>query len=596
MQHPPYPAADLIGDAIWVGVFVLSSVLCWKSNLHLRRTIPLLLLFLLSSRLLLGSGGGMLFLVELPVLLVLLIVSVRNLFGGAKDWDAVPPAEKTAHRRKVRHRWAIAMSVILGAGLLGWGGTKLYWFVRRATTPSVRIASVPFSRDLVLKAGEACSFVLPNDKTVAVWCENRGGIARAMTGHDLDLAYGEKPFQTLEWEKIPLPERNGYTFGDLISYIRSGGTIQSNDEFEYVFYVGEYRVGLKEKRVGDDCINMTVVVRQATEKEKLHGNAEREHYVKQLKSDDSSKRLAAIEQLQEMAVVGSMYAGDPKDMIATMRPLTEDRDPKIQAAARLYLCQMGDEKSLLALVTPEPKGEWRSSGGASRIAHWCVRHKSPAVSKHVLSFFEANDETLLLFAVAFFARTDDPVPKPQMLIALRHKSPEIRATAVPAIRFLCKPQETASHLIPLLHDPSKQVVLAALLEANWVSQAIPPGELTRLLQDHDPEVRRMAAYALESCRSPVVIDPLLEATKDSAASVRAQAAVSLGRIAEPKAYTRLLEMLADGDAEVRESAVNGLRWLGNAAAIPAVKKLQDDPDKNVRQMAKRTVGELRSKQ
>ena len=264
----------------------------------------------------------------------------------------------------------------------------------------------------------------------------------------------------------------------------------------------------------------------------------------------SPRRLAAIHELQEMAVLGSIYAGDPKDMIAAMRPLTEDRNLHVSAAARLYLCEMGDEKSLLALVTPEPKGEWRAVGGASRIANWCVRHKCPAVSKHVLTFFESKDEALFAFAVTFFARTDDPMSKPQMVAALKHRSPAIRATAVPAIRFLCTSKETAGHLITLLHDPSKQVVIAALLEAGFV-QGIPAAEITRLLTDADPEIRQMAAHALDCCRDPAVVEPLLAATKDADAHVRAQAAVTLGRIANPKAYDRLLELLNDDNAEVR---------------------------------------------
>jgi hypothetical protein len=234
--------------------------------------------------------------------------------------------------------------------------------------------------------------------------------------------------------------------------------------------------------------------------------------------------------------------------------------------------------------------------GASRIADWCVRHKSPAVSKHVLTFFEPKDEALLAFAVTFFARTDDPESKPQMLAVLKHKTPEIRATVVPAIRFLCTPKETAGYLVPLLHDPSKQVILAALLEANWVSQEIPPGELTRLLKDPDPEIRRMAAYALECCRNPAVVDPLLEATKDAIASVRAQAAVSLGRIGTPKAYDRLIELLGDGNAEVRHDAINGLRWLEDMRAIPHLQKLlKEEKDRDTRNMAERTIRELKSK-
>ncbi|MHB9048874.1 MAG: hypothetical protein ACYC35_23400 [Pirellulales bacterium] len=262
MQHPPYPVSDLALDAVWVSALLLAGGLSWRSNLHLRRTILLFVLLLLSSRLLLGSGGGMLFLVELPVLLVVLIASIRNLFGGAKDWDAVPLPEKKSHRKKVLRRWAIAMVALVGAGLLGWGGTKGYWFVRRAAVPRVQVSEVPFSRDFTLKPGDAYTFELPNGKTVSVWCEKGGGIATALTGSDLDLQFGEKPFQTLDYERVPLPD-GGYESGELVSYIRSGGTSQRDDEFEYVLYVEEYRVGLKRKGTDDNRMPLAVTVRRA---------------------------------------------------------------------------------------------------------------------------------------------------------------------------------------------------------------------------------------------------------------------------------------------------------------------------------------------
>lgn len=366
MRHPPYPAIDLVIDAAWIIGFVLAGVLSWKSNLHLRRTILWLTFLLLASRLLLGSGGGILFLVELPALLVVLIAGIRNLFGGAKDWDSMPSPERTTHRRKIRRRWAIAMSVILGAVLLGWSGTNLYWIVRRATTQSVPVASVPFSHNLALKPGDACSFELPTGKTFAVWCENRGGIARAVRGHDLDLAYGEKPFQTLEWERIPLPEGNGYTSGELISYIRSGGTIQSGDEFEYVLYVGEYRIGLKEKGVGDDRIPVIVTVRQATEKEKLHGNAERTHYLDTLSSPDPKKRLEAVDELGMMVCVGSRYAGDPVAVANAIRPLLKDPDPEVRTKALGCLRSMGDDECFWRCSRRDRRTNTSSRTGAGR--------------------------------------------------------------------------------------------------------------------------------------------------------------------------------------------------------------------------------------
>lgn len=451
---------------------------------------------------------------------------------------------------------------------------------------------LPFKHKVALKKGEAAILTLPNGRNVAFWCES--GTFFDNTG--LALNWAERPFQRLKCNRKRMPD-GSEVLTDWKSYIRQGTVTTWSGEHgsERELFVEKYRVTLRDSGDVKGVMPVTVRIRLATKKELLHGDAEREHYVKQLKSSDATERLAAIKELQEMAELGSIYEGSPKDMIATMRPLTEDRDPKVQAAARLYMCQMGDETSLLALVTPEPKGKWRGSDGASRIADFCVRHKCPAVSKHVLTFFDSKDEALFEFAVAFFEKVHDPAAKPQMLAALKHKAPNIRVMAVPAIRFLCKtPKETVDNLVPMLHDSSKNVILAALLEAQWVNGAIPPGELTRLLKDPDPEIRRMAAYALDCCRQLEVIDPLLESTKDADASVRAQAAVSLGRIGTPKGYDRLIELLGDDSPKVRESAVNGLRWLKDKRAIPHIQKfLQNEKDRDTQDMAERTIREMK---
>lgn len=477
-------------------------------------------------------------------------------------------------------------------------GERMMWAkeIKIVETPQIKVVDkdLPFEHKLTLAKSKAAILTLPNGKDVAFWCEG-GHLFLDNTGLTLDWA--EKPFQQLEINRKRLPNGSEVLTG-WKSYIRQGRVTTSSNEpgSERELFVDKYRVVLKDNGDVKGTLPVTVLVRLATAKELLHGDAEREHYLDQLKSDDVAKRLAAITELQEMASMGSLYAGDAKDMIAAMRPLTEDQDPKVQAAARLYMCEMGDEKSLLALITPEPQGEWRGIDGASRIADWCVRHKSPAVSKQVLTFFESRDEALLAFAVTFYARTADPASGPKMRVALKSKSQEIRAMAVPATRFLCTPKETADYLVPLLRDPSKQVVLAALLEANWVSQEIPPGELTRLLNDPDPEIRRMAAYALQCCRNPAVVDPLLGATKDAVASVRAQAAVALGRIGTPKAHDRLIELLGDDNAEVRYSAINGLRWLKDMRAIPHLQTLlKEEKDRDARNMAERTIRELKSK-
>ena len=269
MQHPPYSVTDLMIDAIWMIAFLVSGALCWKSNLHFQRTIFLFLLLLFLSRLLLGSGGGGLFLVELPLLLVLFVLGIRNLFGRAKDWGEAPLAERKAHRKKVLRHWAIAMAVIVGTGLLGWSGTKLYWVVRRAFTPTVRVSQVPFSRDFVLKPGDAYTFELPNSKTFAVWCRTNPWFVAATFEKDIGFEYGERAFERLDREEIQLPG-GAITGGNYLSYIRQGPVYDGGmgNPSEYILYVEQYRISLKEKEINKHNIPMTVSVALATEKDR----------------------------------------------------------------------------------------------------------------------------------------------------------------------------------------------------------------------------------------------------------------------------------------------------------------------------------------
>ena len=350
--------------------------------------------------------------------------------------------------------------------------------------PQIKVTDreLPFEHKLVLGKGKAARLTLPNGKDVAFWCH---GGHPLFDDAALALGWAEKPFQRLEITWRALPDGGSVATG-WKSYIRQGGVktfLGSHAERE--LFVDKYRIVLKDEGDVNGALPVTIRVRLATEKEMLFGDAEREHYLKQLKSDSAAKRLAAVDELCKMSRLGSTYAGEPKEIIAAIRPLANDRDPKVKAAAENCLFTLGDEQSLLRLVTPEPKGKWRTRGAAGQIAYSCVRHKSAAVSKQVLTFFQSKDEDLLAFAVTFFAEVQNPASKPQMLAALKHKSPEIRAAAIPAIRFLCKPEEAAKHMVSLLHDPSKQVVLAALLEASWLNRWIPAVEITRLLKEKD---------------------------------------------------------------------------------------------------------------
>ena len=405
------------------------------------------------------------------------------------------------------------------------------------------------------------------------------------------------PFKRLQREEVALPG-GGVTSGEYLSYIRQGPVITSGDSREYVLYVDKYCLSISEAegQTGDALLLM-VSARMATEMEMIPRKREREHYLHALHANDPKTRHEAIHELGMMVAMGSMYAGNPLEIADAIRPFLKDSDEEVRNEALVRLRVMGDDDALLEMLTPRPIPEFVERNGAWTIAGWC-RKDSERVPKHVMTYFETDDPKLHEFALAFFScyDTSDATAQPLVVKYLKSDVPEVRAAAASAIRFACDQTTAVSLLQEALGDRSDKVLLEALKDVSYFNDSIPAQRIISHLTSHNPEVRAQAAYALESCRNPAAVEPLLLATQDEKSSVRAQAAVSLGRIGNVMAYGRLLELLKDESADVRESAVNGLRWMGQRDAIEAIMALaDDDPNENVRQMAKRTARELREK-
>jgi HEAT repeat protein len=462
--------------------------------------------------------------------------------------------------------------------------------------PRVKVSKVPFYHNIVLKPGDACTFELPNGKTVAVWGLANTGIMAELKGNTVGFGYGEEPFKKLEREEIQLP--NGATTGgEYISYIRQGSVFDGGfgNPSEYILYVENYRISLKEKNLNSRNLPMTVSVRLANEKEQVTAKNEVDFYIKRLNSPDPGIQIDAIHELRMLLMLRSIYAVPRwKEIIEAIRPLSLSTRADVKAKAAGELLILGDVRSLLEVILPEPRGKWRTEDGAISLATYSQHFGKDKIYAKVLPFLESEDPELFRFALAFFSQVKYGPAKPYMEKALRDEQANVRLYAFWALLDLRADAGEMSRLVSaMLDDKDEKVLQAALREAGRYNDLIPPKQMCKHLAHEAKEVRLMAAYALECCRNPKVIEPLLGATKDQEATVRARAAVSLGRNGAPAAYARLVELLGDPAAEVRESAINGLRWLGDPRAIPAIKKLEkSEPDRNVKIMAERTVREL----
>jgi hypothetical protein len=81
MEHPPYPAIHWLLDASWVLLFSASAVMALATRSRRRYWYLVGTVFLVTSRIIsLGMLNSMLALIQLPVILILSIVSIGHIW------------------------------------------------------------------------------------------------------------------------------------------------------------------------------------------------------------------------------------------------------------------------------------------------------------------------------------------------------------------------------------------------------------------------------------------------------------------------------------------------------------------------------------
>jgi len=264
---------DLVIDWIWIVGFASYTAFCWKANLRLRKTLLLLVMFLSLSRLVLVSGVGLLFPIEIPALLVVVGLAARNLFSGAPDYHAMSAEQLLLRRRQIRRGWVITGATIAAIGVILWVAPRVYRFIKTETAEVITLTNVPASRKTRLLAGRACILRLPNGKMVSLWCTRAHGTGLVRDDAP-NFEYGEVPFKRLESEEIHLAG-GGVTSGEYLSYIRQGPVIYSGNgnTRDYVLYVGNYTLSIigEQRGISGDAVPLTIELREATGSELIEG-------------------------------------------------------------------------------------------------------------------------------------------------------------------------------------------------------------------------------------------------------------------------------------------------------------------------------------
>ena len=117
----------------------------------------------------------------------------------------------------------------------------------------------PYASDFDMVAGDAYTFELPNEKTVAVWCVRDEGIAEQTTASGLKTRWGEQPFvrPKIRWKNH---EDGGRVSDGWESYIESGGVSTStrSKTSEYVLYVDGWKFSIIEDLAAEDRLPVKI--------------------------------------------------------------------------------------------------------------------------------------------------------------------------------------------------------------------------------------------------------------------------------------------------------------------------------------------------
>jgi len=132
-----------------------------------------------------------------------------------------------------------------------------------APSTSVGGKDIPYRKQLVMKQGDAQCFILPNGKSIAVWCERPPfpTVGEQRTASGLKTGWGEKPFvrPQIVWKA---QADGSQVASGWDSYIEQGSVIThgSTQTSEYILYVGNWQFSIIEDLAAKPDLSVTIQV------------------------------------------------------------------------------------------------------------------------------------------------------------------------------------------------------------------------------------------------------------------------------------------------------------------------------------------------
>ena len=131
MQHPPYSTWHVGNDVLWCSLLAIAALAGILSDFRGRLTLVGLGAALAFSRLGLGSGGGVLFPLEILVASAIALVAVLNLVRPTTQEASPPDVVRASSWGRFGRNVHVVLSVMpmVALGVVFWGVAALAWFV-----------------------------------------------------------------------------------------------------------------------------------------------------------------------------------------------------------------------------------------------------------------------------------------------------------------------------------------------------------------------------------------------------------------------------------------------------------------------------------
>jgi HEAT repeat protein len=215
--------------------------------------------------------------------------------------------------------------------------------------------------------------------------------------------------------------------------------------------------------------------------------------------------------------------------------------------------------------------------------------ETPDIEKLLLDL-RSDDWKLIKPAIESFGLLTDTQESDkafhQLVVMLDEPNPWIRQRVVSALGAL-DGRRAIEVLINRLDDHEEEMLDTTL---GVLVRFKDPKAIAPLIHQLDRMDFKLALNLLAF--GDAVLNPLMDALKDSSASIRAQAAYLLGNSKDIRALDALIACLDDENFIVRQNVIASLMWIGSKRAIPALTSHTQDADARIREAIARALSKL----